>query len=88
MLQYGYLFRTLLPKKAHPGTSIDRYKGIGFGQEKSNEVSAMKSLVPLALVGLVLAIGLALPFSEDKDEVDRAELKNNANDFSADDSEK
>ena len=37
----------------------------------------MKSLILLALVGFVLAIGLALPFSEDKDEVDNAELKRN-----------
>ena len=68
--------------------SIDRYKGIGFWSREKQQVPVMKSLVLLALVGLVLAIGLALPFSEDEDEVDRAELKNNANDFSADDSEK
>ena len=48
----------------------------------------MKSLILLALVGFVLGIGLALPFSEDKDEVDNAELKEIANAFPADDLKK
>ena len=48
----------------------------------------MKSLVLLALAGFALAIGLALPFSEHKDELDTAELKEIANDFPAEYSEK
>ena len=41
----------------------------------------MKTLVLLALVGFVLAVGLALPFSAQTGETDNAELKEIVNDI-------
>ena len=41
----------------------------------------MKTLVLLALVGFVLAVGLAFPFSADTGEADDAELKEISNDI-------
>ena len=43
----------------------------------------MKALVLLALVGFVLAVGLALPFSAETGETDNAELKEIVNDIQA-----
>ena len=43
----------------------------------------MKALALLALVGFVLAVGLALPFSAETGETDNAELKEIVNDIQA-----
>jgi len=44
----------------------------------------MKTLIILTLVGLVLAVGSAHPFSKEKSEgLDNAELQDIANDFQA-----
>jgi len=45
----------------------------------------MKTLILLALVGFVLAVGLALPLSKDKVEANNAELKEVASDFQVED---
>ena len=39
------------------------------------EDGAMNTLVPLALVGFVLAIGLALPYRDDEDPVTNGEIQ-------------
>ena len=54
-----------------PGPSLtQRYKDVSFGAfrwvEAITEVSEMKGLILAALVGFVLAITLALPFTEDE----------------------
>jgi len=49
----------------------------------------MKTLIILALVGLVLAAGSAHPFGEENGEtLDNAELQDITNDFQAEDTER
>jgi len=45
----------------------------------------MKTLILLALVGFVLAVGLAIPLSEDTVEANDAVLKDIGSDFQAED---
>lgn len=55
---------------------------------RDEEDVAMNRLFLLALVGFVLAIGLALPFSEDEDKTSDNEMKEIPNDFKAEDAER
>ena len=48
----------------------------------------MKTLVLLALVGFVLDVGLALPFSAETGETDDAELKEIVNDVQTEGTER
>ena len=49
----------------------------------------MKTLIILALVGLLLAVGSAHPFGEENGEtLDNAELQDITNDFQAEDTER
>ena len=43
----------------------------------------MNRFVLLTLVGFVLAIGLALPYSDDEDQVTNDEMEDVSNDFKA-----
>ena len=48
----------------------------------------MNRLVLLALVGFVLAIGLALPYSDDEDPITNGEIEEVSNDFKAKEAER
>ena len=56
---------------------------------EKQEDAEMKTLIILALVGLVLAVGSAHPFGEENGEtLDNAELQDIKNDFQAEDTER
>ena len=56
---------------------------------QKEEDAEMKTLIILALVGLVLAAGSAHPFGEENGEtLDNAELQDITNDFQAEDTER
>ena len=54
---------------------------------RHEENVAMNRLVLLALVGFVLATSLALPYSEDEDQVTNDEMEEVSNDFKAKEAE-
>ena len=56
---------------------------------EKQEDAEMKTLIILALVGLVLAVGSAHPFGEENGEtLDNAELQDIKNDFQAEDTQR
>ena len=57
-------------------------------QTSTAEDGAMNRLVLLALVGFVLAIGLALPYRDDEDPVTNGEIEEVSNYFKAKEAER
>ena len=53
----------------------------GFSLSRSKQVSEMKGLILAALVGFVLAITLAIPFTEDETKAYNTDLGEIRNDF-------